>query len=172
MTEILKLSDAEQAKQTGGMLAFYPAAPDAARYAMPGGEPVGDLHVTLIYFGEDVTGLSPVEMLRWLDDWIPGMRAVQARVFGHATFNPDGRYDPCAVYLVGDAPAIGNLHAEAVAYAGSMYDLPAQHAPYHAHMTAGYGMRAEDLTEVGELLLDRVVLEWAGQSHVYSLASD
>lgn len=166
-----RTADAEQAKSTGGMLALYPSPADAARYAVPGGEPVQDLHVTLVYFGEDVRALEPVEMLRWADDWLVGLPAIEARVFAHATFNPDtyaGR-EPCGVYLVGDAPTIGNLHEAATSYAGAMYALPDQHAPYHAHMTAGYGLRAEDLTETGDLLLDRVVLEWAGRSYVYWL---
>lgn len=35
----------------GGMIALVPSAADAARLALPGGEPADELHVTLCYFG-------------------------------------------------------------------------------------------------------------------------
>jgi 2'-5' RNA ligase len=41
-----------EANHTGAMLAVMIPAPIAARLALPGGEPVAELHITLFYFGE------------------------------------------------------------------------------------------------------------------------
>ena len=45
---------ADTGEHTGGMLALVPDNADAL--AVEGGDPAGELHLTLLYLGDDVTG--------------------------------------------------------------------------------------------------------------------
>lgn len=164
---ILINADAEQARQTGGMIALWPDVESVSRLAVPGGEPDAELHLTLAYFGEDVSDLEPLGALNVLDSIADGMPKIQARAFAHATFNPDaanGR-TPCAVYLIGDSQEIAVLHAELTLGIGTYYGDTGQHSPFHAHVTAGYGLEAGDLTYTGPVTFDRLSLSWMGETY-------
>ncbi|QDH91725.1 RNA ligase [Mycobacterium phage Phrappuccino] len=161
-------ADAEQAKQTGGMVALYPRRDIAEAMAVQGGEPVEDIHLTLCYLGENVTDL-PVDGVAAGIGHIADMltAAVHARVMGHAIFNPDGgptgEMDPCCVYLVSDSDLLTPLR-EAVheVCEGALPEMPKQHEPFLPHMTAAYAMHPLDFT--GEVIFDRLTIEWAGQT--------
>ena len=160
--------DAEQAKATGGMLALYPAPEFAQMLAVPGGEPVEDLHVTVLYFGEDVSGRPGADQeianqVHWVASTYP---PIEARVFGHALFNPDGAngHDPCAVYLVGGSSDLTDFHDESHAAVAPLWDMSQQHTPWVPHLTLGYGMGFEDLTFTGPITFDRAELRWMGNS--------
>lgn len=164
------VSDVEQAKSTGGMIALYPSPESARKLAVPGGEPIDDLHITLVYFGEDVSELSSIDAQVVLDEIGVYWPALTVRAFAHATFNPDGEVgDPCGVYLIGDSPELADLHREIFSEAQDRYDLKQQHLPWIPHITAGYGLEAADLGYTGEVVLDRLVLKWMGQTYTYPL---
>lgn len=156
------------AEHTGGMIALLPSADDAQRYALTGdkAEPPDQMHVTLQYLGDDVTGWDDERRARArtvAEKAVSDLGApLSARVFAHATFNPDAHddRDPCAVYLIGDSDKIGPLHQQVSTACRALLgdDHPAQHLPFHPHMTAGYGLTAADLTEVGPVLFDRIGL--------------
>ncbi len=173
----LVTADAEQAKSTGGMLALVPHVDDARWYSVDGGEPVEDMHCTLYYFGEDVTGRDPYDLVVALDEFFDASRgfpAISARTFGHALFNPDGANDrePCAVYLIGDNAHLVPLRDELVNIItnwGGGAEMPKQHEPYHPHMTAGYSIGLDKLTPPGPVIFDQVVLTWAGESYYFAL---
>lgn len=168
------LADAEQAKRTGGMVALYPRADDADKLAVPGGEPPEDLHVTLVYLGEDVSDLDPSDLHEALARVCETVTVITARVLGHAVFNPDGGGDgdkePCAVYLLGDAAQLADLHADVLDAAHqSVRALHPQHVPWVPHITAGYSMDPGQLDYTGPVLFDRVGLDFAGQTQFFPL---
>jgi len=166
------LADAEVAKSTGGMIAIYPSQDSLDELVIPGGEPREDMHITLCYLGEDVSGLTSSYAAQNLaEDIAMWLNPLVCRVFAHATFNPDnheGR-ESCAVYLVGDSDELPVLYADLQAGIGALYEIPRQHTPWCPHITAGYGKTAADLTFTGEIVLDRIALKWAGESFDYSL---
>ena len=172
MTEI-RLADAEQAKKTGGMVALFPRKDFLETYGVPHGEPLEDLHVTLAYFGEDVSGQSPLEIQQVLDDLVGQFPQMECRVFAQALFNPDGANDrePCAVYLIGDSddlPAFRSAMMED--FNDRQIEMPHQHNPYIPHMTAGYSIPITDLADPGEIVFDRVQLEWGSETYVFPLS--
>lgn len=139
---------------TGGMLALVPD--NAEQLAVPDGEDAAQLHLTLLYLGDDVTGwpAGQADRLRELiTASAPGLDAVAGRIVGHAVFNPDGYddRDPCQVYLVGDTPDLEPLRkwAQWAMETGEDYaSPPEQHTPFLPHVTAKYG-RGAVLTYTG-----------------------
>ncbi|AEQ20987.1 putative 2'-5' RNA ligase LigT [Rhodococcus phage E3] len=165
------IADAEQAKETGGMIALFPCDEDAEHYAVPGGEAVDELHVTLAYFGSDVGDADPSEILGMLDRISECYGQIHARAFAWGLFNPTGYADrePCAVYLIGDSEDISPLREEVLDAVSGIFDLPAQHEPFHAHMTGGYSLPLTALQAPGDVLFDRIELRWAGRKYVFPL---
>jgi 2'-5' RNA ligase len=162
-------ADAEQAKSTGGMLALYPRDDYAQQLAIPGGEPPEDLHVTLFYFGEDVTEMpGEAELAQAASGIADQFSPIVAKVFGHAVFNPDGD-DPCAVYLVGNSQDLGDLHFQ-LQEVVAPYISQDQHAPWTPHVTAGYSTDPSALGYTGDIVFDRCVLKWAGSEQVFPFA--
>jgi hypothetical protein len=146
----------ESTGHTGGMIALMPRDEDAAALAVAKGDPPEQMHLTLVYLGDDVT-----EMDTRLRNAIAaaaanvavGLPPVATRVFGHATLNPDGHADrdPCAVYLVGDSDLLGPVRRELAGLAAAE-----QHEPFLAHVTAGYGVDQRKLTFTGPVVFDRL----------------
>lgn len=164
-----KTADAEQAKQTGGMVALLPRLADAQNMVVPGGEPLEDLHCTIVYLGEDVSGQDPTELITQLDYVSANFAPIEANIFGIAQFNPSGP-EPCMVYLVGDAPDITGLFRELKDFVANRYPGSAeQHDPFTPHITAGYGLTPDQVTYTGPVLFDRLTLHWAGAEHDFPL---
>lgn len=159
-------------EQTGGMIALIPRAADLEDLVVSGGEAADELHLTLVYLGDDVTGWSTPSVNRVISA-VSGaaarMPSLSARVFGHATFNPDGHAGrkPCAVYLVGDTSVFDELRQEFSAHVPGDVE---QHAPYFAHITAGYGIPQSRLSHTGEILFDTLRLALAGEYWDFPLA--
>jgi hypothetical protein len=161
---------ADIAEHTGGMLALVPDNADAL--VVEGGDPAGELHLTLLYLGDDVTGWGDgqADRLRELvSASAPALDPVDARVMGHAQFNPDGGPDgdrePCAVYLIGDSSGLEPLRQWA-AWVTSTHDdyptPPPQHTPTIYHVTAGYGIKPDQLTYTGPVRFGTLRLALAG----------
>lgn len=159
-------ADAELAKSTGGMLALVPRLQDCQMLAIPGGEPPEEMHVTLLYFGEQVFGSPPTEILAVMDAITRQYATIWCKVFSHAVFNPDGGPDkePCSVYLLGDSQELADLRRQVVTeLERSSVDFKEQHEPWIPHITAGYGLSPSLLSFTGEIGLDRIFLSWAGE---------
>ena len=164
-----KIADAEQSKRTGGMLALYPT-PESAELLLvdhPNAEPIEDLHLTLAYLGEDVSGYYSPAMAdeiayRPPEEFPP----IQAKVMGHATFNPDGE-EPCAVHLVGDNDYLPDLYIVGQTLLHANYDLPRQHTPWIPHVTGGYDMTAADLSYTGPIEFDMIAVTWGSEMYVH-----
>jgi hypothetical protein len=163
------LGEVEQAKATGGMVALYPRQHDAELLVVEGGESIEELHCTVIYLGEDVRDQDPTELIEQLDYVSQNFQEIQAQAFGHAVFNPDGD-EPCAVYLIGGTPDITGLFRELKDFVSSRYPgAKEQHDPFVPHVTAGYGLKPEDLTYSGPVLFDRIGLRWPEHDQDFAL---
>lgn len=164
-----KLGDAEQAKETGGMVALYPRTHDLEKLVINGGEPLKDMHMTVVYLGSDVSSQDPTEIISQLDYVSGNYGPIDANVFAHALFNPSGD-EPCAVYLVGGHPDITALFRELKGFVEGRYPGAAeQHDPYIPHVTAGYGIPVEKLDYTGPILFDRIGLRWPGHDQDWDL---
>src|SRR5689334_3392493 len=167
----IQMVDAEQAKATGGLIALYPRAVDAQTLAIPGGEPLEDLHLSLVDFGMDVRGFSDVELKQQLD----ALKAapphpIEAQVFGHAVLNPDsGASGAAVVYLVGDSTGLASLRRQVLQFSEQLFRLPTQHEPWLAHITASYGLSGSLLTYAGPVIFDRIGLSWAGDITYFAI---
>lgn len=169
----MRFADAEQAKQTGGMVALYPRVDYAQQMEVPGGDDVQELHLTLAYLGEDVSDMDPGGISQGLAQLCDSYTVIDARVMGHATFNgdggPDGDMDPCATYLISDSEQLSDLHKDVLDLCTQQVNLPQQHMPWIPHITAGYGIDASQLNYNGPILFDRVGLNFGGSSRYFPL---
>lgn len=154
---------ASAAKHSGAMIALVPSAEDCARLAIDGYEPADVLHTTLVFLG-DAANWSPEQRdaleqsVRVLDFTSP----LSGTVMGHAQFNPAGN-EPCAVYLV-EARGLSATQSCTYGAVADNIDLPPIPEPYDTflpHITAGYGLDASKLTEVGPIRFDRIRLSFA-----------
>lgn len=167
-TEIQRTADAEQAKATGGMVALMPRVADAQKLVVPGGEPLDDLHATVIYLGQDVTGQDPTELIDHLHYVSGNFVPIEASVFGSGIFNATGP-DPCVVYLVGGNPDLTGLFREMKGFVEQRYPGSAeQHDPWTPHITAAYGAGVA-IDYEGPILFDRIGLRWPGADQDFPL---
>jgi 2'-5' RNA ligase len=145
-------------ENTGGMVALVPSEDSAKLLALSteDGEPADELHLTLTYLGDDVSTMNESDrraIVKAAEKAAETTPPVSARVFAHATFNPDGHEDrkPCAVYLVGGTDELDDLRREFDRFASEE-----QHQPYIPHVTAGYGLTAADLSFTGPVTFDAI----------------
>lgn len=132
----------DQPEHTGGMVALIPTGEDAAKLAVDDGSSVDELHLTLAFLGDDVTGwdqelIDAVHqvVMKLTDPSVadddhpvpedehdyrgPGQRGpLTLNIFAHSHFNPNGGPDgqePCMVYQFsggGDLDRVRDLHSE------------------------------------------------------------
>lgn len=178
----------EKPARTDGMVALIPAEPSA--YAVEGGDPAEELHVTLAYLGEHVDQWTAEQRTAvheaaahlasiWTDTSAGGAPAVESRVFAHAQFNPDGGPDgdkePCAVYLLGDGETLAHLRmavVDSLSQAIGSADWPDQHEPFVPHMTAGYGLDTAALSFTGPVQFDRIRVALGGEVTDYPFGGE
>jgi hypothetical protein len=167
----VRLADAAQAEATGELIALYPRAVDAQTLAIPGGEPLENLHLSLVDFGKDVGDSSDVELKQRLDALTAApTHPIEAQVFGHAVLNPDlGPSDAAVVYMVGDSTHLVSLRHQVLQFSEQGFQLPAQHEPWVAHITASYGLSDIFLTYTGPVIFDRIGLSWRGHIDYFPL---
>lgn len=157
-------------EHVGGMVALIPRADDAEKLRVPGGEKLDQLHLTLAYLGDDVTGWTADQRNSLTAAALNAAQAagspVLARVIGPGMFNPDGHDGraPCAVYLVGDSPMIAPMREMMRAAV-----LEQQHEPFLPHVTAGYGILVTRLKYTGPVVFDRLRVAFAGDTYDFPL---
>ncbi|MFJ8690291.1 phage protease [Micromonospora wenchangensis] len=167
-----RITAAEPPQHTGAMVALIPTAEDAARLAVDGGEPADELHVTLAYLGDavDLADAARQDIIDAVSTAVNGMPRIDADGFALNVFNP-GDANPdretCIVLgLSGDLlDAAHTLVTDALTYSGA--PIPAQHSPWHCHLSLTY---TNDLTalaglvdRVGPVVFDRLRIAFAGQ---------
>jgi len=105
---------------------------------------------------------------------------IDARIFGHARFNPDGGPDgdmePCLVYLVGDGVAVSDVRETMLVRLREEIGealVPWQHEPYVPHITAAYGRDlAVGLFTTGPVRFDRLRVALGDDVTDYTLGGD
>ncbi|QKY78373.1 capsid maturation protease [Gordonia Phage Barsten] len=136
--------EVETAPHTGGMIALLPVAPHAL--AVPGGEPESELHLTLVYLGDDLTETLPewrtgvqTSVAAVVTEFgeMHGANGVEGAIMGRAAFN-EGSDESCAVYLV-EADGLTVLRDKLYAALGDRAPAPTYDA-FIPHITAGYGV--------------------------------
>lgn len=154
----------------GGMVALIPRDTDAEQLRVSGGDKPGELHLTLAYLGDDVTGWTADQRNHITAAALQAAQMaggpIAARVVGPGVFNPDG-FDgrtPCAVYLVGDSAMIVPMR-EIICQSV----IQEQHAPFLPHITAGYGVPFGRLKYTGPVTFDRVRVAFAGDTYDFPL---
>jgi hypothetical protein len=152
---------------TGGMIALIPADPSAL--VVDGGDPAEDLHLTLAYLGDDVTGMDEevrAALLADVEAQAATLPPVEAEVMGHAAFNPTGANDrePCAVYLV-SGPGLPDVKA-----AFAAHDV-GDHPVFLPHITAAYGLEPSALNFVGPVVFDRFRVALGEDVHDFPLGA-
>lgn len=173
---------AENDHTSGGMIALMPTAGDAARLAVPGGEPATELHLTLQYLGDDGSVFTPeertalVDELRMLSQDLPPL---VSKIFGIAHWNGGGDY-PAWVWSVGDPPDAVSLEAvheiaEEAVWATAL-DVPDQHCPWAAHICAAYtddlSLAPELEQRLGTVTFDRIRVAFGDEDHDIPLTGD
>jgi 2'-5' RNA ligase len=159
---------------SGGYVGLIPADEHQGDLAVDSGLDPEDLHLTLGYLGDDVTGWPDENKQALLDrmteiasDTADG--PVMARVFGHALLNPDGgpdgEMDPCLVYLVGESPQLEFLHSMVRDTLSGRDGVPSQRPNFLPHVTAGYGLSPGDASYTGPVTFDRMRVALAGDTH-------
>lgn len=176
---------------SGGMIALMPTAEDAARLAVPGGEPAEELHLTLFFLGDDGSVWTEDQrdelegILRPLAE-LYELGPVRAKAFGAAHWNGDSDY-PSWVWNVGDPeprehiPLDGLLKVracvtEALESTHERPELPPQHSPWSAHVCAAYSddpaFLPELETRLGPVTFDRIRLSFGDEDRDIPLSGD
>lgn len=167
----VRLADTLSPNATGRIIALYPRITDAQALAVPGGEQVPDLHLTLVDFGDTGCNLDETALQRRLDELAAtNAHPIEAKAFGHAIFNPqNGQSDTAVVYVVGDSADLDPWHDQAMQLATQFCALPSQHDPWVPHITATYGPSDEVLSFTGPVVFDRLGLIWDGRTTYFPL---
>ncbi|GAA2697374.1 phage minor head protein [Nonomuraea recticatena] len=154
---------------TSGMIALVPSQADIDRLAVDGGERADDLHLTLLFLGEadGVDAETRATIVERLTEQVGSLRneddvamPLQADAFAISAFNPRSAERDTAIVL-----GVGGEHLAAVQRAvastvGDVYEYPAQHTPWVAHVTLTYdddlGQVAALADRTGPLVFDRL----------------
>ncbi len=156
---------------TGAMVALIPHPEDAARLALESGEPVDQLHATLLFLGKAAD---------WSEDQRHALgsivrsvagytQPITARAFGVAHWNPAGD-SPAWVYSIGDGDGealtdlSNDLGFQVMDQLGQL--VPAQYTPWSPHVTGVYSQddhRADMAGRLGPVRFDRIRVAFAGE---------
>lgn len=172
---------------TGAMVALRPSAEDAKRLAVDGGEPADQLHCTQAYLGEAAD--IPPEVRRAIIDRLRSLVEDAIRPdydlplvvdgFAVSMFNPpgaehpDGRDRSSCVVLGLSGDDLDSVHKMIVSTVEEVYaehgsEMPAQHAPYNAHLTLEYTddpHRVEELMDrAGPVTFDAIRVAFGGEN--------
>lgn len=150
-----------------GMIALIPSRDDSERLAIADGESKDQLHVTLMFLGDDMPEWSPELREACIDQmrYVAGMYApITADAFSINVFNPMGE-NPCVVLgITGDTLESLMTSARRVAYDIRGDSLPEQHSPWIPHITLKY-MNSNNETfdiqsyidkRMGSIVFDRI----------------
>lgn len=167
---------------TGAMIALVPSAPDLERLVVEGGEPLDQLHLTLLYLGDavELDQSTRDELVAWAREAVGPWDSIEGDAFAPALFNPTGE-EPCVVMLCSGYD-LAEFHETVVADVSEFVSLPDQHAPWIPHvsllypsgstmveqesgnLTNGVGSGlGEGATRTGAITFDRLRLAFSGE---------
>lgn len=161
---------ADATEHTGAMIALVPDAATAQRLVIPGGEPLGELHLTLCYLGE-AAKIVPMqrsqllEAMRRIADVTP---IVDAEAFGVATWNPhDDEKETSLIYNVSGGE-LEDVFEDVLGPVSRILEdgLPEQYDPWSPHVCAAYsndtGLLNAMSQKLGHVRFDRLRVAFAG----------
>jgi 2'-5' RNA ligase len=174
----------------GAMIALVPSEADIARLAVQGGEAPDQLHLTLLYLGDnaDLEDIDRERLLGWAETFAAGWDAIGAEAFAPALFNPTGP-EPCAVMLCSGAD-LAEFYETVLADVSELVDLPEDlHAPWQPHVTLiyysgvvdGHVIAQDSMTSVslvdlvdrtGAVTFDHLRLAFGGEVTDFRLGSE
>lgn len=155
----------------GAMIAFVPT-PDSVVdlvHAVPGGETLDQVHITLEYLG----GADEIEfdvresIIETMTELASRQPIFIADVFSFAVFNPDGP-EPCLVAVM-SGDDLEDAHASVSEELENIGVECGTHQPWIPHMTLWYGddprvMMTDELMErTGPIIIDRIRVAFAGE---------
>lgn len=170
----------------GGMIALMPTAADAKRLAVGGGEKASELHLTLMFLGDDMSTWDDhakdelVANLTSLSRELDG--PITAKIFGVSRWNGKGD-SPTWVWNVGhgndgDSHALQTAHTLAIMaleHGHDHPDIPAQYEPWQPHICAAYtkesGLLKTLEQRLGEVTFDRLRVSFGDEDHDIPLES-
>jgi hypothetical protein len=135
-------------EQTGGMIALIPDTP--GQFTVPGGDPSGEIHCTLVFLGNDVTDLDEATIEK-LTERVMQIAAdngpIEAQIMGPAIWNrdggPDGSHKPSTNTTLTPADPMVGIHQYAADVARDVLGsgrFPDQFVPWAPHICAGYSL--------------------------------
>jgi hypothetical protein len=170
---------------TGGMIALIPDNP--GQYTVPGGDSSAEMHCTLCFLGDDVSGL-PAAVVDGLKGSVSQLASnsdpVTARIMGSAIWNrdggPDGTMDPATVTVLQPGDGDGDeddqvlgLQQRASSIARNVMGAalyPEQFDPWQGHITAGFNLPDNVLpTAKGEATFSTLRLALGGSNYDFPL---
>jgi predicted ABC-type ATPase len=185
-----KITVAAAEVHTGAMVALIPTAAEAKRLALPEGEPISQLHTTLMYLGEaaDIPDEAREAMITRIRNLVSdGLKPhyelpLVAEGFSISVFNPPGhtkddgkQRDTCLVLgLSGnELNEIHTLVSNAISSTAQDVGvtLPEQHKPWIPHITLVYvdprknkSLIGEAYKRTGPVTFDRIRLAFGGEN--------
>lgn len=155
----------------GAMVALVPSAPDLERLALEGGEPLDQLHLTLVYLGDadQIDESTRQALVEAGQATAVGWNGVAAEAFAPALFNPNGD-EPCVVLLCSGAE-LAEFYETIAADVTELVDLPDDiHAPWIPHITIEYltpgnnfGQIDSATVRVGPVMFDKLRFAFGGE---------
>lgn len=150
---------------TGAMIALVPSDLDARRVLVEGGEPLSEIHMTMAFLGsgDEWSDVERAELVGRMATVAKNYEPITGRVWAAAHFNPTGP-QPAAVYLIG-GPELDPCHTAIWRGLNAVGGPKAPNfTPWVAHVTAGYHMGPERLTQATgwEMTFDRLRIVFAG----------
>jgi hypothetical protein len=165
-TKVLPMVTQAGGDHSGGMVALIPSAESANLLQIPGGDPADELHVTLMYLGDDASVFTEAQrdILRAV------IASVARKQFGtiEATIPGVGTLGPTAtVYFIGDSERLQYLYEDvrqAASIVGPFVPVPPDRKPWIPHLTArmAEGGNVADLTYRGPVVFDRLRIVFGG----------
>lgn len=173
---------------TGAMIAAKLRDEDAERLAVENGEPVDELHLTLLFLGEAAAIPEDTRdrILNAVATVAEKMNTVNVEAFAVSVFNPPGvtradgmDRDTCVTALVsdpsGDLVTLRGAVEEIFLGEALGFEMPEQHSPWQPHVTLAY-VETTDVApyvdRVGPLVVDGIRVAFGGDVYDIPLGDD
>jgi 2'-5' RNA ligase len=159
----------------GVMIAWKPQSWDREMYAIPGGEPADEIHLTVLYLGDiaDYDVEKQRTIIGIVNEIAVDTSILRGKINGFGRFLGDGTEDE-ALWLGVDIPGLGALNEllrSKLDEAGIEYST--EHPEYHPHITVAYVPAEKETPSVvvapKSLTVDQLTIYFGGLEYPVSL---